>query len=48
MIVVGDDAPLKGCKTKHSYEEVVAMCKQAGVAANLHPILVKEASNQGN
>ncbi len=48
MIVVGDDAPLEGPKTKHSYEEVVATCKQAGVTANLYPILIKEDTNQGN
>ncbi|QDK81909.1 VWA domain-containing protein [Spirosoma sp. KCTC 42546] len=48
MIVVGDDPPLEGSKTKHSYDDVVATCKQKGIEANLYPILIKEDNNKSN
>lgn len=48
VILIGDSPPHEGDKTTHSQAEVVAKCRQAGVAVNLYPILVDLNAEEGS
>jgi hypothetical protein len=44
IVLISDDKPASGRDTKHSEEDVIAKCAQAGIDTHLYPVLVDKYS----